>query len=81
MKAGISNLIKYENISKIISFIEAPFTLRKPISLVRCAAMELIRPNNPSEATIMAKSVNADKILLNLISSLYCLSKYSLLKK
>jgi len=34
---------------------EAPMTLRTPISLVRCSATKLARPNKPRQEMIMAR--------------------------
>ena len=60
---------------------EAPNTFRMPISFVRCKVVNEARPNNPRQATNMARLVKRVNTCPKRWSALYCLSKWSSRKK
>src|SRR5690606_16067187 len=82
MTAAINiNFMNSRVSSNTIEDMEAPITLRIPISFVRRAAMYDERPNKPRQATKIPNVENNPNRLLNDKSALYCRSKNSSRKK
>src|SRR5665647_1106550 len=73
---AMATQIKKSLLSDIVTSIDlAPFTLRMPISLVRCSIIKEERANNPRQAITIARRANALKM-----RAIRCTSEYILVK-
>ena len=71
MQAIITSFMKSLESILVTEVTLAPSTLRIPISLVRCFAINVANPNNPKQAINMASTENITERVPTLCSARY----------